>query len=33
MEYFIEGLEGGSADRNHDERISFLEACETGRRN
>ena len=28
MEFFIEGLEGGSADRNHDERISFLEACE-----
>lgn len=28
MGFFIEGLEDGSADRNHDERISFLEACE-----
>lgn len=28
MRFFIEGLEDGSADRNHDERISFLEACE-----
>lgn len=28
MQYFIEGIEEGSADRNHDERISFLEACE-----
>jgi len=28
MEHFITGLEDGSADLNHDERISFLEACE-----
>ena len=28
MGFFIEGLEDGSADRNHDDRISFLEACE-----
>lgn len=28
MGFFIEGLEDGSADRNHDERISILEACE-----
>ncbi len=28
MRFFIEALEDGSADRNHDERISFLEACE-----
>ena len=28
MGFFIEGLEDGSADRDHDERISFLEACE-----
>lgn len=28
MGFFIEGLEDGSGDRNHDERISFLEACE-----
>ncbi len=26
--FFIEGLEDGSADRDHDDRISFLEACE-----
>ena len=28
MEFFIEGLREGGADRNYDERISFLEACE-----
>ncbi len=28
MGFFIEGLEDGSADRDHDDRISFLEACE-----
>lgn len=28
MGFFIEALEDGSADRNHDDRISFLEACE-----
>lgn len=28
MEYFIEGLREGAADRNYDERITFLEACE-----
>ena len=28
MGFFIEGLEDGSGDRDHDERISFLEACE-----
>ncbi len=28
MGFFVEGLEDGSADRNHDDRISFLEACE-----
>jgi hypothetical protein len=28
MRLFIEGLEDGSADRNRDERISVLEACE-----
>ena len=28
MGFFIEGLEDGSADRDHDERISILEACE-----
>lgn len=27
MEYFIQALEDGSADRNRDERISVLEAC------
>ncbi len=29
MEYFIQGLEDSSADRDHDDRISILEACET----
>lgn len=28
MRFFVEGIEDGSADRNHDERISVLEACE-----
>jgi hypothetical protein len=28
MEYFIQGLEDGSADRNRDDRISILEACQ-----
>jgi len=28
MRFFIEAIEEGSADRNHDERISVLEACE-----
>ncbi len=28
MEYFIQGLEDGSADQNRDERISVLEACQ-----
>ncbi len=27
MEFFLQGLEDGSADQNHDERISFFEAC------
>ncbi len=28
MHHFVTGLEDGSADLNHDDRISFLEACE-----
>lgn len=28
MEFFLQGLEDGSADQNHDERISLLEACQ-----
>ncbi len=28
MRFFVEGIEDGSADRNKDERISVLEACE-----
>jgi hypothetical protein len=30
MEHFLEGLEDGSADRDHDGRISVLEACGLG---
>lgn len=30
MEHFLEGLEDGSADRNHDGRISVLEVCSLG---
>ena len=30
MEHFLEGLEDGSADRDHDGRISVLEACSLG---